>query len=250
MQMRKGLLLGLAVCGIVFGLVLGGVLLGKQESPKQAAVTTPKASVPVPVVDETLRLLSEASTTLSKVGPALDYPMSESEIADSQDQVEDARQELLASGSKSTSLLQARDLADESLDLANQALESARDGKRERALKRFTRARIKMQEARLAVDPGLTADQRRSLASSEIGFPPPSADQPNRKSSELFSIRGKEGNGGIFLGPDGLRIEGRSAGEHGAINIGPDGVHIRGRDGSDTGSVHIAPDGVTFNGND
>ena len=75
MQMRKPLLAGLAAGGLALGLVLG-IWMGRPVPPKQVLVATPKASDPT--VDETLRLLNEASATLSKVGPALDYPLLDS----------------------------------------------------------------------------------------------------------------------------------------------------------------------------
>jgi hypothetical protein len=229
----------IAVSSLALALALGGVSSGQPAPAPEVSVETQKPADPV--VEEAVQLLTQASTTLSRVDPAVDRPMSDSERAASKDLVEDARRDLDASGQKPKTPTEARDLARESRDLADEALSLARDGKRSRALQRFTRSIIKMQAARLAVEPALTADQRGRLASSDASFPEGAVEDPTRK--PLFTIRGKKGKGGIYLGRDGLQLQRSKGGEGGSITIGPGKVRLQKRDGSDRA------EGITVGGN-
>lgn len=196
---------------------------------------------------EAQEFILEARSMLAQIDDRLDVPMSEGEKSASQLELDKAREAFFQAASLKPSIGEVHDTARQARDLSAQALAAARAGNRPQALQLFTQARIKLQQARLAL-----AQATGAVPGSPFGALQPS--HPGGQSGAAsgagqgITIRSPLGTGLIKIGPGGIKLEGEAAGEKGAITIGPGGIRLGGQTHGEQGGIDITPQGIDLGG--
>lgn len=237
--------------------------------------------------EATSSAIEETKIALSKFESELEFPMSDMEKNQSQEQVDNAKAGFTSGRSTALSSEAVLELARRARDLSRQALEAARAGNRKQALDLFTQSRIKLLEARTrlselpAIPASATsgsgqllegyAEKSQQLGQTHEGYAQKSQQQGSPEVPQRLEPTtatpvspGLAGQGGqpakppIGQWPAGQGPSAQSAtpvwsvaqagNSEGSISTTPGGVTLQGLAGGSTGTIQVSRGGVVLGG--